>query len=310
MAAIPRRVNLAPSRGARRALLLAVAILSALLPAVAVAQSGGGGEPVGGPPPPVGPPATPAPPAEPTEEEKAAAAAAAEAARLLAEKQKRICELFSASKAEFNPEGQLVLTYDFEGGDQSIATDWGPDIDTFKKRVRWSRGWEGGVGRTYRDTIVVSEYGIWLHKAMWKDVAMDVQFQSLTEIMKEGDLVAAVFAWDKNKKIAGSNMGEQCVRIDPSLKPAGAPIPTKYPVLHSAEERTFGYKLKDGVLAATQSGRTIVDTAKNEKFLSKLGAGHAGVVWRGEYMKGYLLRVVLTGTPDPEWLDKALKDAI
>lgn len=274
-----------------------------------LAQDGGGVGPAGGPPG-GGPPAEPpAPPAEPTEEEKAKAAAEAEAARLLAAKQKRICELFAATKAEFDPQGQLVLTYDFSGGDQGIAADWGPGIEAFKKRVRWSRGWEGGSGNHWRDTIVVSEYGLWLHKAVWKEVAVDVQFQMLTEIMKEGDLVAAVFAWDKNRKLAGSNIGEQCIRIDAALKPTATPIPARYPVLHAAEERTFGLKLKDGVLAATQSGRAVVDTSKNDKFLSKLGPGHAGVAWRGDYMKGYLIKVVFSGTLDPEWLEKTLEPA-
>jgi hypothetical protein len=274
-----------------------------------LAQDGGGPGPVGGPPGGPPPAEPPAPPAEPTEEEKANQAAEAEAARLLAEKQKRICELFAASKAEFDPEGRLVLTYDFSAGEQGIAADWGPGIESFKKRVRWSRGWEGGSGEHYRDTIVIAEYGVWLHKAMWKDVAVDIQFQMLTEIMKEGDLVAAVFSYDKNKRMVGSNVGEQCIRIDAALKPTGTPIPAKYPVLQAAEERTFGFRLKDGVLAATQSGRPIVDTAKNEKFLSKLGPGHAGVVWRGDYMKGYLIQVVITGTLDPEWTEKALKGA-
>lgn len=303
-----------PARAPRAALLLcflaaaaiAIAALSASLPA----QDGGGGS-GGGVPAPPAPPAPPAdPPAEPTPEEKAKQEAEAEAARLAAEKRKKVAELFAATKAEYDEAGQLVLTYDFSAGDQSIAADWGPSVESFKKRVRWSRGWEGGSGEHWRDTIVVSEYGTWLHKAVWTDVSVDVQFQMLTEIMKPGDLVAAVYSWDKNKRMAGSNVGEQCIRIDPSLKPTGAPIPAKSPVLHAAEERTFGFKLKGGVLAATLSGRPNgIDTSKSEKFLSKLGPGHVGVVWRGDYMKGYLVKVTIAGTLDPEWIEKALKGA-
>ena len=241
-----------------------------------------------------------------SEEEKAAREKAAEEARQLAERQSAIALLFNATTVAWEEEtGRIILTYNFEDADHSIARDWVPEIPKFKKRVRWSRGWEGGAGID-RDTIVVSEHGTWLHKAQWSEVEVDVDFHMITEIMKKGDLIAAVYAWDKGRRMAGSNIGEQLVRLSGSQKHTGNPMPRAFPLMHSDERRTFGYKLRDGVIAATQKGRVNFDSSKSKNFLKKLKPGHAGFTWKGEYMKGYLISFTMKGTLDPKWLEKAL----
>ncbi len=302
MTSMPRLVHLP------RCLMLSIFTLALLsVPAMVVAQVEGGrgsqeGKPKGGDPQDEGKEVDEA-------AEKAAAAAAeaaAEAARLAAEHQRKIKDLFVATGVEFDIEGRVALEYNFEGGEQSIAADWGPRIEDFNKRVRWSRGWEGGTYAYRHDTIVVAESGIWSHKAVWRDLEMDVQFQLITEIMKPGDIVAAVYTYDKGKRIVGSNIGEQCVSLNSSLKLVANPIPPQNPLLHSGEERTFGFKLKDGLFTATQMGRSSVDTAKSKNFLKKLTPGHAGFAWRGEYMKGYLIKVTLRGNLDDEWLSDQL----
>ena len=249
---------------------------------------------------------------DPSEEEKRAqeeARKAAEAAaRELAERIEGIRSLFNASKMEFDPDGSVALTYEFEESDKFVARDWGPEIERFKKRVRWSRGWEGGGSRVYRDdTIVISEYGTWLHKAKWKEVDVEVEFHMITEIMKPGDIVAAVYSWNKNKRLVGSNIGEQILKLNASPKRAGSGIPRAFPLMHADEERTFGYRLKDGVFTATHSGRNTVDTTGQKSFLKKLTPGHVGFSWRGEYMKGFLLKVSMKGELDEEWLSDQLK---
>lgn len=243
-----------------------------------------------------------------TEEEKAAREKAAQEARELAARQKTIAELFSATEVKWEKEtGRIILTYSFENADHSIARDWVPEIPRFKKRVRWSRGWEGGAG-VDRDTIVVSEHGTWLHKAQWTEVEVDVDFHMITEIMKKGDLIAAVYAWDKGRRMAGSNIGEQLVRLSASQKHTGKPIPRQAPLMHADERRTFGFKLQDGVIAATQKGRVNFDSKSQKNFLKKVKPGHVGFSWRGEYMKGYLISYTMRGTLDPEWLAKALSE--
>ena len=246
-----------------------------------------------------------------TPEEIAAAEKAREEARALAEKRERIADLFSATSVEWDKEtGDIVLIYRFEEADQSVALDWGPPIEKFKKRVKWSRGWEGG-SRSYRsDTIIVAEYGTWLHKAEWKNVSMDLEVHMLTEIMKKGDLLAAVYAWDKGKKMVGSNIGEQLVRLNAGQGHRGKPMPTAFPLLHADERRTFGYKLKDGVLAATQGKRQSVTTRDNPKFLKKIKPGHVGITWKGTYMKAAVIQTVIRGTLDPKWVEKELDGKI
>jgi len=234
--------------------------------------------------------------------------AAEAAARELAERREGITNLFNATKIEFDPDGNVSLTYEFEESDKLVARDWGPEVERFKKRVRWSRGWEGGGSRVYRDdTIVVSEYGTWLHKAKWEEVEVDVEFHMITEIMKPGDIIAAVYSWNKNKRLVGSNIGEQILKLNASPKRAGNGIPRAFPLMHADEERTFGYRLKDGVFTATHSGRDTVDTSGQKSFLKKLTPGHVGFSWRGEYMKGFLLKVSMKGKLDKEWLSDQLE---
>jgi hypothetical protein len=283
------------SRSGKVMALFIALILLLTVPAIVSAQVEGGGDGQEGD-------------EQSDEQAEAEAKAAADARKLLEEHRSKIKDLFSATEVEFDEQGRLSIQYDFESGDQALSADWGPDIKSFKKRVRWSRGWEGGGAYAYRDhTIVIAEHGIWLHKAVWRDVEMDVEFQMITEIMKPGDIVAAVYVWDKNRRIVGSNIGEQCVKLNSALKPAANPIPRKHPLLTSGEERIFGFKLKDGVLTATHKGRATADTSESKKFLKKLAPGHAGFAWRGTYMKGYLIKITFKGNLDDEWLSEKLK---
>ena len=248
---------------------------------------------------------------EPTPEELAAAEKAQAEARLLVRRREAIAGLFSATSVEWNSEtGEIVLTYKFQDADHGMALDWFPSIEKFKKRVKWSRGWEGGTRSYYGDTIVVAEYGTWLHKAEWTNVEMDIEVHLLTEIMKKGDLLAAVYAWNKGNKMVGSNIGEQLVRLSGGQRHTGNPMPRAFPLMHADERRTFGFKLKDGVLAATQGGREGVSTRENPKFLKKLKPGHAGFSWKGTYMKAAVIQTVIKGTLDPEWVEKQLDGKI
>ncbi|MFN0060040.1 MAG: hypothetical protein ACKVX7_16405 [Planctomycetota bacterium] len=247
-------------------------------------------------PPPETPPAPPeTPPAEPPSGSDAAA-------RL-----KEISRLFSATEVKFAEDQQtVIITYDLSTSETMAGEDFSPPVEKTNNRIRWARDHEGYstfVGRG----IMIAEYGVWLHKAVWaQDVAMDVEFHYLSEIMKPRDIIAAVYAWDKGKRIVGSNVGRQCIKLSPDVKLSGPPIPEDAQIMRADEKRVFGFKLQHGVLAATVGGRKTVDTDSKPKFLSKPESGSVGLAWRGEYCKGAVTKITITGKLDKEWLAKQL----
>ena len=173
-----------------------------------------------------------------------------EARKPAAPKLEVLNELFSASKVEILEDGRVRLTYDFETKEDELLQDWTPDISTTRNRIRWSRGYEGTFS-TVEDGLVIADEGIFLHKGFWKDnVKVEVSYLSMANTGKN-DLIAAVFAYDKGRRVVGSNMGSQCVRLSNKLKHKGAPIPRQLSSpLVSSRKSTFSMELKDCVLHA------------------------------------------------------------
>ena len=218
-----------------------------------------------------------------------------------------IRKLFYATKVEFDKEGKIILTYDFQKREQAIAEDFRPTIESVAKRMRWSRGWEGTYYEWYKSGVVINKIGKWIHKAVWQDVDMEFEYGMLSEIMKKGDIVAAVYAWDKGKHMVGSNRGHQCIYLNSSLKHVKSPLPKTFPpLMKNTQKLTFGLRMKQGVLTATKMGRDVVDTSSKPNYLKKLKPGHVGIAWNGQWVKGIILNIKISGVLDEEWLTKEL----
>ena len=228
---------------------------------------------------------------------------AEEQAKAERERQEKITGLFGPTKLEFLPKKRVSLHYDFNTDEHGLAEDFSPEIESVAKRMRWSRGWEGWSGWSSRG-VVVNKRGSWLHKAVWTEVEIEILYGQLSEIMKNGDVIAAVYTWDRGKTLVGANLGQQCIRLR-GFKHAKAPIPKQSPPLLRARQKiTFGYHLENGVLTAMLRGKPRANTGDKPKFLKKLAPGHVGFAWNGQWVKGIVMSIKIKGTLDPEWLAK------
>ncbi len=217
--------------------------------------------------------------------------------------QELLQSLFSATTIEILEDGRVRLIYDFETKEESLLGDWSPNIDTTQRRIRWSQGAEGTFS-TVEDGLVIADQGLFLHKGQWSpDVKLEVDFLSMASTAKK-DILAAIFTYDKRRRVVGSHLGGQCVRLSKSLKHKGKPIPARFSEpLPNSQKVTFGMLLQKDVLTALRGGSQIVDTAGNKKFLKKLGVGEVGLAWRGR-INGFVFKIVIEGTLDPAWLEK------
>ncbi len=222
--------------------------------------------------------------------------------------QEQIREMFRATNIEFGDEGEITLSYNFTRKNESVAYDFEPTIESVPKYMRWSRGWEG-YHTLWEYGVVVNRFGKWLHKGVWDEVSFEFEFGSLSEIMKKGEIIAAVYAWDKGKRFAGSNLGEQCVYLNSGLKHAKTPIPKKHPsLMQNGNKRTIGLKVSNGLLTATRNGRRTADSASKSSFLKKIRPGRVGIAWNGQWVKLLIVSVKIQGKLNQEWLDKALEE--
>jgi hypothetical protein len=221
----------------------------------------------------------------------------------------KIRQLFVATKIEFEGSDRVILFYHFKKNDQHIAADFQPAIESIPKRMRWSRGYEGYY-TLWEHGVVVNRLGIWLHKAVWDDdVEFDFEYGSLSEIMKPADLIAAIYSWNKGKRIVGSNRGEQCVYLSKALKHAKAPIPRSAPsLITNGQKRHIGFRIEDDVFSAQTAGRTRASADESSKFLKNRAPGQVGIAWNGQWVKGMISSVTIKGTLDKEWLEKALAE--
>ncbi|MGE3166455.1 MAG: hypothetical protein AB7O52_16255 [Planctomycetota bacterium] len=242
------------------------------------------------------PPAEPSPPAEPTPPADAGAGSltAAEREKLLAE--------FHATSATFEDDGRVCLVYDFEQRDLGIVEDFVPDMADTKRRVRWSQGYEGTF-RTVENGIVIADHGTWMHEALWKSATLEVEYMSMAPY-RRGDLLAAVFSYDKGRRTVGSNNGTQCVRLKGDQH-AGKPHPAEPEMIESEKRFRFGMAVGDGTVTSLRNGRPTCDTKEFKNFVAKPTSGMVGLVWRGT-INGFIFKVTIVGDLDPEWVDKKL----
>ncbi len=216
--------------------------------------------------------------------------------------EEKLKSAFRATTVSVGEGGVATIVYDFESKNTDLTADWLPGIDQMERRVRWARGDEGTF-RTVEHGIIIADHGIWMHKALWKNLTMSVRYLSMSAL-QGGHLLVAGFAYNKEKSIAGGNFGHQCVRLN-GERLADKPIPEAFPGSVAEKEYNFGMELKDGVLYATKDGKHTADTEEKPKFLKDLSPGRAALVWKGR-VNGFVFKITLEGTLDPEWL-KTLK---
>lgn len=240
--------------------------------------------------------AQPSPPDKPSEDP------APSRPSLTAEERSRLLQEFHATSATFTEDGRVCLVYDFEDRDFSIAEDFLPAMAETKRRVRWSQGYEGTF-RTVESGIVIADHGTWMHEALWESATLDVEYMSMAPY-RRGDLLAAVFAYDKGRRIVGSNNGTQCVRLRGN-KHAGKPHPIEPESFDSEKRIQFGMTFHDGTLTSLRNGRPTCDTKEQKDFVSKPTSGMVGLLWRGT-INGFIFKITIVGKLDPEWVDKKL----
>ncbi len=228
---------------------------------------------------------------------------AAEAKTQLVYDEDAILSKFSASSGEVSEDGRVSLTYRFSTKDSSLLSDWSPDIAKTKRRIRWSQGLEG-TWSTVEDGLIIADQGTFIHKATWDgDVEINVDFLSMSASGKQ-DLFAAIYLWKKGKKIVGSQYGEQCIQVTRNLKVKGRPIPAKALSRTSAEQRrTFGVRMRDGVVSSLRNGNVISSSQGNEKFAKGVEAGQVGLAWKG-LINGFIFSIEIEGKLSPEFLAK------
>ncbi len=210
---------------------------------------------------------------------------------------------FHATSAEITDEGRVRLVYDFSTKDIDLLADWTPAMKDTKRRIRWSQGYEG-TWTTVEDGLIIADRGTFLHTAEWDgDVELSVDFLSMSSSDRK-DLLSTIYVWDKGKKVVGSQVGRQCLKLSKTLAPKGRPIPAEPLSQLAVEDRvTFGMRMRDGVISAMQSGRVTASSAEDEKFVEEPGPGQAGLAWNGR-VNGFVFRIVIEGRLSAEWVSK------
>lgn len=219
------------------------------------------------------------------------------------EEEEQIERVFLTRQVKFPGERKIELVYDLEEEEIALGEDFLPDVKEAAKRMRWA-GDYGEDHTSITGGLVVNRKGFWLHKTEWESAEIDITWGQLTEVSKKEDCVAAVFAFGKGRKksFVGSNWGEQCVRLNTSLKFSARPEPAKLIDPPRAQSKlTFGLKVEDGVVTATKNGRPRA-TAKDSKITKKLSPGQVGIAWNGQYVQGIIPEIKITGRPTEKWL--------
>jgi len=275
--------------GFRRAVpILALALFLPI--SIPVAAQVGPGEPPPSPPPEAAPPSPPSPP--PIVLDLPALEAH-----------------FQASAVSITEAGRVRLVYDFSTKDSNLLADWLPKIADTKRRIRWSMGYEGTYS-TVEHGLVIADEGTFLHKAQWeKDVELSLDYLSMSGHDKT-DVLAAIYLWERGKQIVGSQVGEHCVRLARNIAPKGKPIPaTALGQLTGEERRTFGVRVRDGVVSALRGENAVASSEGNPDFAKEIAAGQVGLAWRGR-VNGFIFRVTIEGRLSPDWVKKEIPKAI
>jgi hypothetical protein len=221
----------------------------------------------------------------------------------LTEEQKRIVELFSATKESFK-DGRLILEYNFESQQKDLADDWEPAIDKSRDRVRWARGIEG-TPSTIEHGIIVSDQGQWMHKAEFlNDIEVKVDMMSVASY-RSGTLLGPVFYNAKKKMAIGSCGGNQLVCLK-GLSHAKAPHPREERPIQANSRQVIGYKYRGGVFESYFGTRKTADSTDLKKFTEGYDTGRPGLAWKGS-VQCFVYKVTIEGKLDPAWVAKQLK---
>ena len=251
------------------------------------------------------PPVLPNPrPAEPAPQDPDGKPSTAD--KNLSERQKKILDLFSATRKSFK-EGRLVLEYDFETQNQDLPDDWQPALNPSNMRIRWARGLEGTYS-TVEHGIVVGDYGEWIHKAVFlPEVEVEVDQLAVSQY-KAGNIFAPVFYSDKKKLSLGANAGFQVVCLK-GWKLAKQPLQKEERSTQANSRYPIGYKFKRGVFETYLRGKKQNDTSANPKYTAGFDSGHVGLAWSGS-VQFFVFKVTIQGALDPAWIAKELKEPL
>ena len=220
-----------------------------------------------------------------------------------------IVDHFHATEGSVDEEGRVHLVYRFSTKDSTLLEDWTPELKDSKRRIRWSQGYEG-TWTTVEHGLVIADEGIFLHKAQWQpDVEISVEYLSMASSGKK-DVLAAIYAWDRGRKIVGGHYGTHCLRLDGKMRPRGRPIPARALSPQAVEDRrTFGLRIAEGIAHALNNGHVTATSEENEKFTKDIEPGMIGLGWKGR-VNGFIFTIEIEGKLDPEYLEEHLPGAV
>lgn len=212
------------------------------------------------------------------------------------DEEKAVLALFHATKKEFTEEGLLRLVYDYSTENENLLLDWKPDIATTKRRIRWAVRNDTG--------LMIAETGTHVHQAVWLDrFSMQVKGTSYAQMNRGAYRVAGIFD-SKLKRVLGTNVGDQIVRLNGMKVTAG--MPRKFPKTAVEQKLDFGFELKDGIFRSKRGKAKLHDTSKKPSWTKKLVTGRMGLRWSGRTQM-CLHEITLEGRIDPKWLKKSLR---
>lgn len=214
-----------------------------------------------------------------------------------AEQEKKILELFHATKEEFTDKGLLSLEYDFETENENLLMDWAPKVETTRRRIRWAQRWDEG--------LMIAEEGTFVQKAIWDD-RMKIRVTGVSYAQMDDGHYRVVGIFDeKGRTMIGSNVGEQIVRLNGMKITSG--FPGRFPVTAVEQKLDFGIELEAGVLRSTRGAARVLDTSKKPSWTKKFGKGRLGLRWLGRTQM-CIHKVEFLGKLDVKWALEALED--
>jgi len=214
------------------------------------------------------------------------------------EREKRILELFTASRKSFES-GKLVLEYNFESENQDLTADWSPPLAQTKNRIRWAGPGEG-LAWTIEDGIVVADFGEWVHKAVFvADVRVTVDLASVSQ-PRQGTILAPMFYNEKKKRALGVTGGYQAVVLSGG-KLAKPPHPKTERLIPSNLRHKVGYKFDGKAIESYNGDKKTSDTSENPRFTEGFDTGRVGLAWSGS-VQCFIFSVRMEGRLDPDWV--------
>jgi hypothetical protein len=230
------------------------------------------------------------------------------------EHEKLILDKFNATSKGFE-NGQVVLTYNFENREENEVLDWDPIDTALNSRIHWAtsgeltqlnreQGYTTQLTRYADGGMVLSDYGLWKHKAMFlSDLEVSVEVINVAS-PRAGTVLCSTFFSPKKKSSIGVNSGLQVVGMT-GWKTTKGPWPKGDKALTRLLRQTFGYKYSNRVLESYLNNKKVADSSAAGKLTEGFDVGQVAMAWNGS-IKTFVLNITIRGRLDPDWVSAQL----